>query len=79
MWASKKMSAPPDNANIESWNDNDFIEASWLKDQTGTNVVFVRIRSPQNTNRYFQTRNPVNAPTDTATVYQGETFTVFYQ
>lgn len=67
-----------DNADLTAWVDNDFIEASWLKDQTAIPNLN-RVRTPQNTSRYLQARNPVNNPTDSMNVYQGETFTVFYQ
>ena len=68
-----------DNANMLMWAENDFIEASWLKDQSTSINVFARIRSPLNAGRYLQTRNPISNPTDVMNVYQGETFTVFYQ
>lgn len=68
-----------DNADMSVWNDNDLIEATWVISSSTSNPFLLRIRSPQNTNRYLQGRNPINNPTDTITVYQGETFTVFYQ
>ena len=68
-----------DNADTETWEDNDFVEASWFAMQTGSNIVMARVRAPKYSSRYLQTRNPINTPTDTMYVYQGETFTVFYQ
>lgn len=67
-----------DNADLTAWEENDFIEASWLKDQAST-INLNRVRSPSSAGRYLQGRNPVNNPTDQMNVYQGETFTVFYQ
>lgn len=68
-----------DNADASMWAENDFIEASWLKDQNTTINVFGRIRSPFSPVRYIQTRSPISNPSDTMNAYQGETFTVFYQ
>lgn len=67
-----------DNADVETWNANDFIEASWFKGQTNSdNIIFLRVRSMENP--YLQNRNPATNSTDAYRVYQGETFTVFYQ
>lgn len=67
-----------DNADSATWQSDDFIEASWLANQTGSNMVMARVRSPRQSNRYLQIRNPISNKTDAMNVNQGETFTVFY-
>lgn len=67
-----------DNADDTTWQSDDFIETSWVKGQSSS-IGLTRVRSPQQSTRYLQTRNPISNPTDAMNVYQGETFTVFYQ
>lgn len=67
-----------DNVDMSTWNQDDFIFTGWGNLQSTTNAMqYQRVRGVSGDDPYFQNRNYSN--NETTNVYQGETFTIFYQ
>ena len=67
-----------DNIDMSTWTTDDFIFTGWGNMQGPSNaMVYFRNRGTSVSSMYFQNRNFSN--NETAYVYQGETFTIFYQ
>lgn len=72
------MMCSRDNVDMSTWTTDDFIFTGWGNINTSSNaMIYLRNRGISVSSMYLQNRSYSN--NETTNVYQGETFTIFYQ